>query len=192
MFNLNNADMENLFTQINKERLVDSNTALMMKELYYYALCEYWYDKLDRLHTDTKERNTPMYMCECPTLAACIQWMIQTREYTFQTEQNGMVWHVVVKAGDYVLYDSESNADSFVVWKKHWKSSTGMHGAFFEKFKSPSGDFLILAKRGIYVFYSLLLSDFSAMPFLRSKRYTVPLLPIFNIFCISLTGVPDS
>ena len=113
MFNLNNADMENLFTQINKERLVDSNTALMMKELYYYALCEYWYDKLDRLHTDTKERNTPMYMCECPTLAACIQWMIQTREYTFQTEQNGMVWHVVVKAGDYVLYDSESNADSF-------------------------------------------------------------------------------
>ena len=113
MFNLNNADMENLFTQINKERLVDSNTALMMKELYYYALCEYWYDKLDRLHTDTKGRNTPMYMCECPTLAACIQWMIQTREYTFQTEQNGMVWHVVVKAGDYVLYDSESNADSF-------------------------------------------------------------------------------
>ena len=75
MFNLNNADMENLFTQINKERLVDSNTALMMKELYYYALCEYWYDKLDRLHTDTKERNTPMYMCECPTLAACIQWI---------------------------------------------------------------------------------------------------------------------
>ena len=54
MFNLNNADMENLFTQINKERLVDSNTALMMKELYYYALCEYWYDKLDRMHTDTK------------------------------------------------------------------------------------------------------------------------------------------
>ncbi|MDB8998744.1 MULTISPECIES: hypothetical protein [Bacteroidales] len=58
-------------------------------------------------------RNTPMYMCECPTLAACIQWMIQTREYTFQTEQNGKVWHVVVRAGDYVLYGSESNADDF-------------------------------------------------------------------------------
>ena len=53
------------------------------------------------------------YMCECPTLAACIQWMIQTREYTFQTEQNVAVWHVVVRAGDYVLYDSESNADAF-------------------------------------------------------------------------------
>ena len=34
MFNLNNANMENLITQINKERLVNSDTALMMKELY--------------------------------------------------------------------------------------------------------------------------------------------------------------
>lgn len=33
MFNLNNANMENLITQINKERLVNSDTALMMKEL---------------------------------------------------------------------------------------------------------------------------------------------------------------
>ena len=32
---------------------------------------------------------------------------------TFQTEQNGKVWHVVVRAGDYVLYNSESNADAF-------------------------------------------------------------------------------
>ena len=32
MFNLNNADMENLITQINKDRLVNSDTALMMKE----------------------------------------------------------------------------------------------------------------------------------------------------------------
>lgn len=32
MFNLNNANMENLITQINKERLVNSDTALMMKE----------------------------------------------------------------------------------------------------------------------------------------------------------------
>lgn len=70
-------------------------------------------DKQDRLRTDIEGRNTPMYMCECPTLAACIQWMIQTREYTFQTEQNVAVWHVVVRAGDYVLYDSESNADAF-------------------------------------------------------------------------------
>ena len=83
MFNLNNANMENLITQINKERLVNSDTALMMKELYYYVPCEYWYDKQDRLRTDIEGRNTPMYMCECPTLAACIQWMIQTREYTF-------------------------------------------------------------------------------------------------------------
>ena len=105
--------MENLITQINKERLVNSDTALMMKELYYYVPCEYWYDKQDRLRTDIEGRNTPMYMCECPTLAACIQWMIQTREYTFQTEQNVAVWHVVVRAGDYVLYDSESNADAF-------------------------------------------------------------------------------
>ena len=104
MFNLNNANMENLITQINKERLVNSDTALMMKELYYYVPCEYWYDKQDRLRTDIEGRNTPMYMCECPTLAACIQWMIQTREYTFQTEQNVAVWHVVVRAGDYVLY----------------------------------------------------------------------------------------
>ena len=115
MFNLNNANMENLITQINKERLVNSDTALMMKELYYYVPCEYWYDKQDRLRTDIEGRNTPMYMCECPTLAACIQWMIQTREYTFQTEQNVAVWHVVVRAGDYVLYDSESNADAFCV-----------------------------------------------------------------------------
>ena len=48
MFNLNNANMENLITQINKERLVNSDTALMMKELYYYVPCEYWYDKQDR------------------------------------------------------------------------------------------------------------------------------------------------
>ena len=88
-------------------------STLMMKELYYYVPCEYWYDKQDRLRTDIEGRNTPMYMCECPTLAACIQWMIQTREYTFQTEQNVAVWHVVVRAGDYVLYDSESNADAF-------------------------------------------------------------------------------
>ena len=40
MFNLNNANMENLITQINKERLVNSDTALMMKELYYYVPCE--------------------------------------------------------------------------------------------------------------------------------------------------------
>ncbi len=93
--------------------MVNSDTALMMKELYYYVPCEYWYDKQDRLRTDIEGRNTPMYMCECPTLAACIQWMIQTREYTFQTEQNVAVWHVVVRAGDYVLYDSESNADAF-------------------------------------------------------------------------------
>lgn len=59
MFNLNNADMENLITQINKERLVNSDTALMMKELYYYVPCEYWYDKLDRLRTDVEGRNTP-------------------------------------------------------------------------------------------------------------------------------------
>ena len=52
MFNLNNANMENLITQINKERLVNSDTALMMKELYYYVPCEYWYDKQDRLRTD--------------------------------------------------------------------------------------------------------------------------------------------
>ena len=70
MFNLNNANMENLITQINKERLVNSDTALMMKELYYYVPCEYWYDKQDRLRTDIEGRNTPMYMCECPTLAA--------------------------------------------------------------------------------------------------------------------------
>ena len=50
MFNLNNANMENLITQINKERLVNSDTALMMKELYYYVPCEYWYDKQDRLY----------------------------------------------------------------------------------------------------------------------------------------------
>lgn len=62
--------MENLFTQINKERLVDSNTALMMKELYYYALCEYWYDKLDRLHTDTKGRNTPMLYVRVPDIGS--------------------------------------------------------------------------------------------------------------------------
>lgn len=59
MFNLNNANMENLITQINKERLVNSDTALMMKELYYYVPCEYWYDKQDRLRTDIEGRNTP-------------------------------------------------------------------------------------------------------------------------------------
>lgn len=58
MFNLNNANMENLITQINKERLVNSDTALMMKELYYYVPCEYWYDKQDRLRTDIEGRNT--------------------------------------------------------------------------------------------------------------------------------------
>ena len=79
MFNLNNANMENLITQINKERLVNSDTALMMKELYYYVPCEYWYDKQDRLRTDIEGRNTPMYMCECPTLAACIQWRSEER-----------------------------------------------------------------------------------------------------------------
>ena len=123
MFNLNNANMENLITQINKERLVNSDTALMMKELYYYVPCEYWYDKQDRLRTDIEGRNTPMYMCECPTLAACIQWMIQTREYTFQTEQNVAVWHVVVRAGDYVLYDSESNADAFCCLEEAWEKA---------------------------------------------------------------------
>lgn len=71
MFNLNNANMENLITQINKERLVNSDTALMMKELYYYVPCEYWYDKQDRLRTDIEGRNTPMYMCECPTVFGC-------------------------------------------------------------------------------------------------------------------------
>ena len=34
----------------------------MMKELYYYVPCEYWYDKQDRLRTDIEGRNTPMYM----------------------------------------------------------------------------------------------------------------------------------
>ena len=66
MFNLNNANMENLITQINKERLVNSDTALMMKELYYYVPCEYWYDKQDRLRTDIEGRNTPMYICGVP------------------------------------------------------------------------------------------------------------------------------
>ena len=46
--------MENLITQINTERLVNSDTALMVKELYYYVPCEYWYDKLDRLRTDVE------------------------------------------------------------------------------------------------------------------------------------------
>ena len=41
MFNLNNANMENLIAQINKERLVNSDTALMMKELYYYVCLLY-------------------------------------------------------------------------------------------------------------------------------------------------------
>ena len=136
MFNLNNANMENLITQINKERLVNSDTALMMKELYYYVPCEYWYDKQDRLRTDIEGRNTPMYMCECPTLAACIQWMIQTREYTFQTEQNVAVWHVVVRAGDYVLYDSESNADAGVIVLK------------LKKISPREGDFPIILLRG--------------------------------------------
>ena len=60
MFNLNNANMENLITQINKERLVNSDTALMMKELYYYVPCEYWYDKQDRLRTDIEGRKIPV------------------------------------------------------------------------------------------------------------------------------------
>ena len=93
MYNLNNADMENLISQINKEFLVSSETALMMKELYYYAPCKYWYDKLDRLRHDTEGRNTPMYMCECPTLAECIQWIV----------------------------DSTNIQTLVVVWKKHWK-----------------------------------------------------------------------
>lgn len=152
MFNLNNANMENLITQINKERLVNSDTALMMKELYYYVPCEYWYDKQDRLRTDIEGRNTPMYMCECPTLAACIQWMIQTREYTFQTEQNVAVWHVVVRAGDYVLYDSESNADAFCCLEEALeKGGTGVHGVIVLKLKKISpreGDFPIILLRG--------------------------------------------
>lgn len=92
MFNLNNANMENLITQINKERLVNSDTALMMKELYYYVPCEYWYDKQDRLRTDIEGRNTPMYMCECPTLAACIQWMrlVNIRFKQNKTWRSGM------------------------------------------------------------------------------------------------------
>ena len=57
MFNLNNADMENLITQINKERLVNSDTALMMKELYYYVPSEYSYDNMDRLRKDEDGRN---------------------------------------------------------------------------------------------------------------------------------------
>ena len=148
---LNNANMENLITQINKERLVNSDTALMMKELYYYVPCEYWYDKQDRLRTDIEGRNTPMYMCECPTLAACIQWMIQTREYTFQTEQNVAVWHVVVRAGDYVLYDSESNADFLLFGRSIGKSGTGVHGVIVLKLKKISpreGDFPIILLRG--------------------------------------------
>ena len=62
MFNLNNVNMENLITQINKEELVNSDTALMMKELYYYVPCEYWYDKLDRLRTDIGE-GIPRCIC---------------------------------------------------------------------------------------------------------------------------------
>ena len=64
MFNLNNADMENLITQINKERLVNSDTALMMKELYYYVPCEYWYDKLDRLLLAMKQKGFNQYSRE--------------------------------------------------------------------------------------------------------------------------------
>lgn len=106
--------MENLILQINKKNLVSSDTALMMKELYYYAPCKYWYDKLGRLHNDTNGRNTPMYMCECPTLAECIQWMIQTHECTFYTERHGDVCDVIVKGnGYYELYNSKSNADVF-------------------------------------------------------------------------------
>ena len=37
MLNLNNADMENLITQINKERLVNSDTALMMTNWIGYV-----------------------------------------------------------------------------------------------------------------------------------------------------------
>ncbi len=62
MFNLNNANMENLITQINKERLVNSDTALMMKELYYYVPCEYWYDKQDRLRPILRE-GIPRCIC---------------------------------------------------------------------------------------------------------------------------------
>lgn len=64
--------------------------------------------------------------------------MIQTREYTFQTEQNVAVWHVVVRAGDYVLYDSESNADAFVVWKKHWKKRYRSAWSYCIKIKNQS------------------------------------------------------
>ncbi|MCQ4921438.1 hypothetical protein NE700_22500, partial [Phocaeicola vulgatus] len=53
------------------------------------------------------------YMCVWPSLGACIQWMIQTRDYTFQTVQKVAVWHVVVRGGDYVLYDSECYAVAF-------------------------------------------------------------------------------
>ncbi len=104
--------MENLISQINKEILVSSETALMMKELYYYAPCKYWYDKLDRLRHDTEGRNTPMYMCECPTLAECIQWIVQTYEWTFHAEWNGNVCDVIVKGNGYVLYDSKNNTDA--------------------------------------------------------------------------------
>ena len=70
-------------------------------------------DRNDREATETIRVFNLQDVYKRQTLAACIQWMIQTREYTFQTEQNGKVWHVVVRDGDYVMYDSESNADAF-------------------------------------------------------------------------------
>ena len=80
------------------------------------------------------------------------------------------------------------------------KSGTGVHGVIVLKLKKISpreGDFTIILLRGgiaddLIRYLLFLFSDFSAIPFLLNRRYTVPLLPMFNIFCISLTGVPDS
>ena len=75
--------------------------------------CEYWYEKEDRVGRDIEGRNRGMYMWEWGRVGGCMEWMIESGEYRFEREEKVGVWDVVVRGGDYVLYEWESNGEGF-------------------------------------------------------------------------------
>ena len=102
--------------QINKDKLVSSKTALAMHELRIYIPSLFWYDKLGGLHTEKNGCYSPYYMCGCPTLLECLQYL--KKELLISSRENR---NVVIKWSP-----KEENISSITQRKRtsflqHWK-----------------------------------------------------------------------
>jgi len=105
--------MEKYEMQINKDKLVSSKTALAMHELRIYIPSLFWYDKLGGLHTEKNGCYSPYYMCGCPTLLECLQYLSKERTIDFKPRKQERGYKMVAQRGKHIFYNSKKEDKFF-------------------------------------------------------------------------------